>query len=191
MPSLAALAGLADLLFPIWFMIFNAVWLAILICLENSFWHVQQGSSAQDGFVKALNLYSTTTMDKYFISQETNDWFATKRSPSKAECNAFKNDILANHLCKSYLYLLWTYTLEISSPPWTSSLAFDSCLLVLWNVNISLVSFIFLYLYLFQVWFPFNNNYLCNYYDYSEGQKGCNVCKSCKDTVIAWEILNA
>jgi hypothetical protein len=26
---------------------------------------------------------------------------------------------------------------------------------------------------------------------YSEGQKGCNVCKSCKDTVIALELLNA
>jgi hypothetical protein len=110
-------------------MIFNAVWPAILLCLENSFWHVQQGSSAQDGFVKALNLYSTIKMDKHFISQETNDWFVIKKSPPKAGCTAFKNDILANRLCMSYLYLLWTYTLEISSPPWTSSLAFDSCLL--------------------------------------------------------------
>jgi hypothetical protein len=26
---------------------------------------------------------------------------------------------------------------------------------------------------------------ICNSQEYSEGQKGCNVCKSCKDTVIA------
>ena len=78
MPSLPALAALADSLFHILFLFLTTTLTAILICLENSFWHTQQGSTLEDGFHKAWNSYLAMKMDNHFISQWPNDQFTFK-----------------------------------------------------------------------------------------------------------------
>jgi len=69
---------------------------AFLICLENSFWHMQQGST--DGFTIAFNAYPRMEMDTKIISQWPNDWFSIAGHPSQKERTEFIDFILANLL---------------------------------------------------------------------------------------------
>jgi len=71
---------------------------AILICLEHSFWIVQQGSDPFGGFIKAWESYLETRralvdreLDDYLRSKGSDDWFTLKYLPSDeelAECRA-------------------------------------------------------------------------------------------------------
>ena len=66
MPSLPAFAGLTDSLFHISLLFLTATLTAILICLENSFWYTQQGSTLEDGFQMAWNSYLAMKIDDHF-----------------------------------------------------------------------------------------------------------------------------
>ena len=116
MPSLPAFAGLTDSLFHISFLFLTATLTAIIICLENSFWHTQQGSTLEDGFQKAWNSYLAMEMDKHFISQWPNDQFTIKSFQSEADLTKFVNVILANRLGMSYHPLSQIHSLQITSP---------------------------------------------------------------------------
>ena len=98
MPSLPALAGLTDSLFHISFLFLTVALTAILICLENSFWHTQQGSTLEDGFLMAWNSHLALKMDGHFISQWPNHQFPIESFQSEADLTNFVNVILANLL---------------------------------------------------------------------------------------------
>jgi hypothetical protein len=97
-----------------WFL--TAIWIAILVCLEHSFWTIQQGSNPSDGFTKAWTLYIKTQcalvdqeLDDYLRSKSSNDWFTTQYYPSEAECAECRKIVFNNLLCKSSLcfYQAW------------------------------------------------------------------------------------
>ncbi|KAF8816880.1 hypothetical protein BYT27DRAFT_7205238 [Phlegmacium glaucopus] len=77
--------------------------ISILICLENSFWHVQRGYLAQQGFQKALDLYSTMNINDHFTSYGKDNWFISQHYPSNDDLINFKNDIIGNLLSHSEL----------------------------------------------------------------------------------------
>jgi len=79
--------------------------IAILVCLEHSFWIVQQGSNFNDGFTKAWKFYIETRcalvdreLDGYLRSKGSNDWFTMKHFPSQEECVECKTMVLNNLL---------------------------------------------------------------------------------------------
>jgi hypothetical protein len=80
--------------------------LAILICLENSFWFAEQKTSAIDGFLLALDSYSTKQMNEIVISQCSNNWFDMEEYPSDEELIKFQQIVLENLLCKFYFFFL-------------------------------------------------------------------------------------
>jgi len=89
------------------------IWIAILICLEHSFWIVQQGSNFNDGFTKAWKFYLKTQyilvdqeLDNYLRSTGSNDWFTMKYGPSDKECAEYRRIVLNNLLRKSSPCLL-------------------------------------------------------------------------------------
>jgi len=84
------------------------MWIAILVCLEHSFWITQQGSNPTDGFTKTWTFYLKTQcalvnqeLDDYLMSKGSNDWFTTQYCPSEAECAECRKMVLNNLLCKS------------------------------------------------------------------------------------------
>ena len=101
-PSLPAFAGLTNSLFHISFIFLTATLTAILICLENSFWHTQQGSTLEDGFQMAWISYLAMNIDNHLISQWPNDQFTIESFQSEADLTKFVNVILANCLGMSY-----------------------------------------------------------------------------------------
>ncbi|KAF8240078.1 hypothetical protein L208DRAFT_1352970, partial [Tricholoma matsutake] len=87
--------------------------IAILVCLEHSFWIAQQGFNFTDGFTKAWKLYTQTQcalvnqeLDNYLRSKSSKDWFTIQYSPSEEECFQCRQIVLNNLLCKSSSYLL-------------------------------------------------------------------------------------
>jgi len=79
--------------------------IAILVCLEHSFWFVQQGSNSNDAFTKAWKFYLETQdalvdqdLDNYLKSKDTNDWFTMKHFLSEEECSECKKIVLNNLL---------------------------------------------------------------------------------------------
>jgi hypothetical protein len=79
--------------------------IAILICLEHSFWITQQGFSSNDSFTKAWNLYLNTQhalvnseLNAYLRSKGSNDWFIKKHYPSDEECADCTKIVLNNLL---------------------------------------------------------------------------------------------
>ena len=81
---------------------------AILVCLEHSFWIVQQGSNASDAFIEALESYLKTQralVDQevvdYLMSKGSDDWFTRKHSPSDEERAECRKIVLNNLLRKS------------------------------------------------------------------------------------------
>ena len=106
-PCLVSLVRLIFFFF--WYSSFlTARWIAILICLEHSFWIAQKGSNASGSFTKAWKFYLQTQhtlvnqeLDDYFRSKGSNDWFTTQYYPSKAECAECRKIVLNNLLCKS------------------------------------------------------------------------------------------
>jgi len=94
-------------------MFLTTTWIAILICLEHSFWIVQQGSNSKDGFTKAWEFYFQTQhilvdqeLGNYLRSIGSNDWFAMKYWPSDKECAECRKIVLNNLLRKSSPCLL-------------------------------------------------------------------------------------
>jgi len=87
------------------------IFLAILVCLEHSFWH--QGSSPSKGFTEAFNVYlkdKHALLDQklkaYLMSKKSNDWFTMKFCPSHDECAELRNIVLDNLLRKTSSCLL-------------------------------------------------------------------------------------
>ena len=79
--------------------------LAVLICLEHSFWLIQQGSSPIDGFTKALDIYIEDKhvlidqrLRNYLMLKKSKDWFTIKHCPSNDECTEFQKIVLDNLL---------------------------------------------------------------------------------------------
>jgi len=82
--------------------------LAILICLEHSFWLTQEGSSPTKGFTEALDTYLKDNrallderLDDYLTSKGSNDWFITNYHPTHNECAEFRKIVLDNLLRKA------------------------------------------------------------------------------------------
>jgi len=87
--------------------------LAILICLEHSFWLTQQGSSPTKGFTEALDAYLKDKrallderLEDYLTSKGSNDWFITKYHPTHDEFAEFRKIIVDNLLRKAAPCLL-------------------------------------------------------------------------------------
>ena len=79
--------------------------IAILICLEHSFWLTQQGSSPIKGFSEALDTYLNEKhalldqrLEEYLTSTGSNDWLTTKYCPTDDECAEFRKIVLDNLL---------------------------------------------------------------------------------------------
>jgi hypothetical protein len=79
--------------------------IAILICLEHSFWSSQQGSSPTVGFTEALDTYLKNKrvlvdqrLENYLALKGSNDWFTMKYFPSNDECIEFQKIVLDNLL---------------------------------------------------------------------------------------------
>jgi len=96
-----------------YFLFLILIFLAILICLEHSFWLTQQGSSPTEGFVAALDIYLRDKhvlldqrVEDYLMSKGINDWFTTKHKPSDDERLEFKIIVLDNLLRKASSCLL-------------------------------------------------------------------------------------
>jgi len=115
------------ILFFIYFMFLTTIWIAILICLEHSFWIVQQGSNSNDGFMEAWKFYLKTQhilvdqeLGHYLRSIGSNDWFTMKYRPSEAECAECRKIVLNNLLRKSnhWSWNCWSIYLQpILKPP--------------------------------------------------------------------------
>ena len=81
--------------------------ICILVCLEHSFWIVQQ-SNASDGFIKAWESHlKTHWLIKYLRSKGSVDWSTTKHSPSDAERAECRKKVLNNLLCE---FRPWNWT---------------------------------------------------------------------------------
>ena len=94
---------------------------AILVCLEHSFWIVQQGSKPSDGFIKAWENYLKTKralvdreVDDYLRSKASADWFTMKHIPSDEEFTEIREIVFNNLLRKSSSCLL---ELELLTSP--------------------------------------------------------------------------
>jgi len=81
-------------------------YLAILICLEHSFWMVQHGSSSLNGFINGLDIYLKNQhalvdqqLDGYLKSKDSHDWFTIKHHPSQEECTEIQKIVFNNLLC--------------------------------------------------------------------------------------------
>jgi len=79
--------------------------IAILICLEHSFWLTQQGSSPTVSFTEAWDTYLKDKrvlvdqrLENYLTLKHRNDWFTIKHSPSDNECTEFQKIVLDNLL---------------------------------------------------------------------------------------------
>jgi len=90
----------------IWFLIL--ICLAILICLEHSFWLIQQGSSPTQAFIEALDTYLKDKrvllderLDDYLMLKGSSDWFIIKHRPSYDECTEFRKIVFDNLFCKT------------------------------------------------------------------------------------------
>jgi len=117
------------LLFLLYLWVLTAIWTAILICLEHSFWFVKQGSNASDGFIKAWKFYLKTQcalvdqeLNNYLRSIGSNDWFTMKYSPSEEECAECRKIVFNNLLCKSSPCFHWARIANLfSAYPKTST----------------------------------------------------------------------
>jgi hypothetical protein len=105
---LSCLIGLINPTFLLYSVFLTTTWSAILVCLEHSFWIIQQGSSPSEGFTKAWILYLKTQcalanqeLNDYLMSKGNNDWFTTQYSLSEAEYAEYRKIVLNNLLCKS------------------------------------------------------------------------------------------
>jgi len=79
--------------------------LAILICLEHSFWLTQQGSSPTQAFTAALAIYLKDKrmavdeqLENYLMLKQSYDWLTTKHNPSYDECIEFQKIVFDNLL---------------------------------------------------------------------------------------------
>jgi hypothetical protein len=96
--------------------------LAILICLEHSFWLTQQGSSPTQAFTEALDTYFKDKhmlvdqkLENHLILKETSDWFTTQHSPSHEERIEFRKIVLDNLFRKANPYFLYTFVADTMS----------------------------------------------------------------------------
>ena len=113
-----------------WFLI--KTYSAILICLEHSFWMVQQGSNPFNGFINAFDMYFKTQcavvdqqLNDYLRSKDSQDWFITKHSPSKEELAECQQIVFNNLLCMASLCLqdciadkIWIFSARPKSSTW-------------------------------------------------------------------------
>ena len=88
---------------------------AILICLEHSFWLTQQGSSPTEAFTKAFDTYIKDkraqvdqTLAAYWTSKGSDDWFTadSEHRPSANERTEFLKIVHDNLLRKARPCLL-------------------------------------------------------------------------------------
>ena len=112
--------------------------LAILICLEHSFWLSQQGSSPTKGFTEALNTYLKDQhtlvyqrLEEYLTSKGTNDWLTTKYRPTHNECAEFRRIVLDNllRMADSVFFnfvLLIQYLQPVLNPPFDNEICISA-----------------------------------------------------------------
>ena len=86
---------------------------AVLICLEHSFWLTRQGSYPVKAFTEAFDTYVKDkralvdqTLAAYWMSKGSDDWITTKRRPSADERTEFLKIVHDNLLCKARSCLL-------------------------------------------------------------------------------------
>ena len=98
------------------------MWTAILVCLEHSFWIVQQGSHPIDGFTKAWKFYIETQyalvdqkLDEYLKSRGHNDWITMQYVPSKEERVEYTKIVLDSLLRMSSSCLFWALIVDVTS----------------------------------------------------------------------------
>ena len=110
MPSLYAFAGLLFITILLRISFLTAARIAILICLENSFWHMQHGSNVVASFTMAWHNYLAIQqailnqqLDNYLRSKGSEDWVTRTHKVSKEQSMEYTDIILANLLCKSQL----------------------------------------------------------------------------------------
>jgi len=112
MPSLHAFIGLVTHITSScsWYLI--KTYSAILICLEHSFWMVQQGSNHINGFINAFDIYLKNQravvdkqLDDYLRSKDSQNWFTMKHEPSAEECAEFQQIVFNNLFCMASLCL--------------------------------------------------------------------------------------
>ena len=97
--------------------VLTAIWIALLVCLEHSFWITKKGSNPSDAFAKAWSFYFETQsalvnqeLHDYLKSNSHKDWFTTYHHPSVEEWAKCKEIIFNNLLCKSHpFFLLFFY----------------------------------------------------------------------------------
>ena len=89
--------------------------IAILVCLENSFWHIQHGTNASVGFTTAWHNYHAIQhvvlnqkLNNYLRLKGSKDWFTgrKKNGISEEECMDYADIILSNLLRKLILIFL-------------------------------------------------------------------------------------
>ena len=107
MPSLYAFIGSVTVILPGFILVFHLIYIAILICLEHSFWLIQQGSSPAQGFTNALDTYTKhkrvlldQRLEEYLMLKGSNDWFTINHCPSGAECTELQKLVFDNLLGK-------------------------------------------------------------------------------------------
>ena len=81
---------------------------AILVCLEHSFWIVQQGSNVSNAFIEAWKFYLKTRralvdqeLEDYLRSKGSDDWFTTNHYPSDEELAECRK-LVFNYLLRKF-----------------------------------------------------------------------------------------
>ena len=114
-PSLSCLIGLLNSTFLLFILIvLTAIWIALLVCLEHSFWITKKGSNPSDAFAEAWSFYFETQsalvnqeLHDYLKSNSHKDWFTTYHHPSVEEWAKCKEIIFNNLLCKSHPFFFF------------------------------------------------------------------------------------
>ena len=111
----------SDFIFPKFFFLI-IIFLAILVCLEHSFWLAHQGSSPIEGFTEAFNIYLKDKhavlhqkLNTYIMSKGTLNWFNIyKFCPSQDELAELRN-IVFDNLLRKIISCLFSLVLLIQS----------------------------------------------------------------------------
>ena len=103
-------------------LVFILICLAILICLERSFWLTQQGFSPTEGFngtwathIKGNHVLLDQKVEDYLKLKGSNDWFTMKHSPSYDECCELQKIVVDNLLRKAGHFILQACVADIIS----------------------------------------------------------------------------
>ena len=159
MPSLYAFIGSVAIILLPFILVFHLICLAILICLEHSFWLTQQGTSptqafttAFDTYIKDKHLLLNQILADYLMLKRSDDWFTIKHCPSYDEYTEFRKIVFDNLFGKACPYLFWACvsdTIPSAHPKpsiwyWDFRLSYISC--AIW-INQQIVNILYNYHY--------------------------------------------